>query len=130
MQPAAYETNSMIQSKLFQNGQDIAWERAGDGVQRQVLGFDDKLMLVKVKFEKGSCGTLHSHAHSQVSYVESGVFEMTLGDTIKIINKGDGYYVPPYTIHGCVCLEEGILIDAFSPARWDFTVAEGKEYAL
>ncbi|SHM80443.1 cupin domain-containing protein [Mucilaginibacter sp. OK098] len=120
----------MIQSNLFQYGQDIAWEKAGDGVQRQLLGFDDTLMLVKVKFKKGSCGALHSHMHSQVSYVESGIFEMTMGDIVKIISKGDGYYVPPHTVHGCVCLEEGILIDAFSPARWEFINLEGKETSL
>lgn len=120
----------MIQSNLFLYEHNTTWEITGDGVQRQVLGFDDKLMLVKVKFNKGSCGTLHSHAHSQVSYVESGVFEMTMGDTKKIISKGDGYYVPPYTIHGCVCLEEGMLVDAFSPARWDFTRIDGEKYAL
>ncbi|QEC75193.1 cupin domain-containing protein [Mucilaginibacter ginsenosidivorax] len=120
----------MIQSNLFQYGDEVEWQQAGAGVLRQVLGFDDKLMLVKVKFSKGSRGTLHSHAHSQVSYVESGVFEMTMGDTIKIISKGDGYYVPPFTVHGCVCLEEGMLVDAFSPARWDFITLDGKNYVL
>ena len=120
----------MIQSNLFQYGQQTSWEQTADGVQRQVLGFDEKLMLVKVKFNKGSKGVLHSHAHSQVSYVESGVFEMTLGDTVKIISKGDGYYVPPFTVHGCVCLEEGMLVDAFSPARWEFIKVDSENYTL
>ncbi len=110
----------MIQSDLFQDNEATDWETVGEGVQRQVFGYDDKLMLVKVKFERGGCGELHSHAHSQVAYVESGVFEMTLGETKKLISKGDGYYVPPFTIHGCVCLEAGMLIDAFSPCRLEF----------
>ncbi len=114
----------MIQSDLFQAEATTEWESVGEGVQRQVLGYDDKLMLVKVKFEKGGCGELHSHVHSQVSYVESGVFEMTIGETKKIISKGDGYYAPPFTVHGCVCLEAGMLIDAFSPARWEFIKRE------
>ena len=113
-----------MQSNLFQYEQDTAWEQVGADVQRQLFGFDDQVMLVKGKFEKGGRGSLHSHMHSQVSYVESGVFEMTMGDTVKIISKGDGYYVPPHTIHGCVCLEEGMLIDAFSPARWEFIATE------
>lgn len=120
----------MIQSNLFQFETDTDWEIAGEGVQRQVFGFDDKLMLVKVKFDEGARGTLHSHAHSQASYVESGVFEMTMGNITKIIRKGDGYYVPPFTVHGCICLEAGMLVDAFSPARWDFTTANGEQYAL
>ena len=120
----------MIQSNLFQFEENTGWEQTAAGVSRQVFGYDDKVMLVKVKFEKGGCGQLHSHAHSQVTYVESGVFEMTMGDTVKIISKGDGYYAPPYTIHGCVCLEDGMLIDAFSPARWAFINPDYQQYKL
>lgn len=120
----------MIQSNLFQFEESTGWQTVGDGVQRQVLGFDDKLMMVKVKFTKGACGTLHSHAHSQVSYVESGVFEMTIGEMVKIIRKGDGYYVPPFTQHSCVCLEDGMLVDGFSPARRDFLTTDNQQYTL
>jgi quercetin dioxygenase-like cupin family protein len=110
----------MIQSNLFQAEEEIKWEDAGNGVQRQVFGYDDKVMLVKAKFETGGVGAMHSHPHSQVTYVESGAFEMTIGNEKKIIRKGDGYYVPPFVMHGCVCLEAGMLVDAFSPMREDF----------
>jgi quercetin dioxygenase-like cupin family protein len=110
----------MESSKEFQFENEIPWEDAGNDVQRQVFGYDDKVMLVKAKFEKGGIGSLHSHPHSQVTYVESGVFEMTIGEEKKIIKKGDGYYVPPNIIHGCICIEEGMLVDAFSPCREDF----------
>jgi quercetin dioxygenase-like cupin family protein len=120
----------MIQSNLFQYDETTSWKTVGAGVQRKVFGYDDKVMLVKVKFEPGGCGELHSHAHSQATYVESGVFEMTIGDTKKIIRKGDGYYVPPFAIHGCVCIEAGMLIDAFGPCRWDFIESDHKRYVL
>ncbi len=110
----------MIQSNLFQIEQDISWEKAGEGIERQIYGYDDQIMLVKAKFEAGAIGTLHQHPHVQVTYVESGVFEMTIGEEKKTIKKGDGYYVPPHVIHGCVCVEPGILIDVFSPHREDF----------
>jgi quercetin dioxygenase-like cupin family protein len=113
-------TRDMIQSSEFQFEKDIPWEDVGNGIQRQLYGYDDRVMLVKAKFEKGGVGTLHQHPHSQVTYVESGVFEMTIGNDKKIIRKGDGYYVPPDTIHGCVCLEAGMLVDVFSPHREDF----------
>jgi len=110
----------MSQSNLFQFEDENLWEPAAEGISRQVLGFGDNLMLVKVKFDKGARGILHSHPHVQASYVESGVFEMTIGGDVKIISKGDGYYVPPDAVHGCVCLEDGMLIDAFTPCRADF----------
>ena len=110
----------MIQSNEFQFEQDIPWEDVGNGITRQIFGYDEKVMLVKAKFVTGGVGTMHQHPHSQVTYVDSGVFEMTIGDVKKIIRKGDGYYVPPNVMHGCVCLEAGMLIDAFSPHREDF----------
>lgn len=110
----------MIQSNLFQIEQDIPWEKAGEGIERQIYGYDDQIMLVKAKFEAGAVGTLHQHPHVQVTYVDSGIFEMTIGEEKTIIKKGDGYYVPPHVIHGCVCVEPGILIDVFSPHREDF----------
>lgn len=109
-----------MQSNLFQFENDMPWEDLGNGIKRQIFGYDDKIMLVKVKFEAGAVGALHEHHHSQVTYVESGVFEMTIGENVKMIGKGDGYYVPPHEIHGITCIEPGTLIDVFSPHREDF----------
>ncbi|MEJ2881184.1 cupin domain-containing protein [Pedobacter sp. GR22-6] len=109
-----------VQSDIFQMECEIQWEDLGNGIQRQVFGYDDRVMLVKAKFEKGAVGELHEHHHTQVTYVDSGAFEMTIGEEKRIIKKGDGYYVPPHVIHGCLCLEPGILIDAFTPHREDF----------
>jgi quercetin dioxygenase-like cupin family protein len=110
----------MLQSKAFQFDGEITWQDLGNGIHRQVFGYDDKVMLVKVKFDKGASGALHEHHHSQVTYIETGVFEMTIGSEKKIIRKGDGYYVQPHVEHGIVCLEAGMLIDVFSPHREDF----------
>jgi quercetin dioxygenase-like cupin family protein len=110
----------MLQSNLFQIEKDMPWEDLGNGIKRQLFGYDDKIMLVKVTFEAGAVGALHEHHHSQVTYVESGVFEMTIGENVKMMTKGDGYYVPPHEIHGIVCKEPGTLIDVFSPHREDF----------
>lgn len=110
----------MSKSGLFQIASEIPWQELGAGVQRQVLGYDEVLMLVKVRFETGAIGQLHQHLHSQASFVESGVFELTIGDDRKILKAGDGYYVPPHILHGCLCLQAGVLIDSFSPYREDF----------
>ena len=109
-----------MQSREFQIENETPWEYAAEGIQRQLYGYDDKIMLVKVKFEKGAVGALHEHPHSQVTYVESGVYEITIGGEKRIIKKGDGYYAPPNVVHGAVCLEPGMLIDVFSPVREDF----------
>lgn len=101
-------------------GDDIPWEDAAPGIKRQLYGYDEKIMLVKIRFEEGAVGSVHQHPHSQVSYVESGAFELTIGDEIKTLKTGDGYYVPPNVLHGAFCLQAGVLIDVFSPLREDF----------
>ncbi|MCX2483636.1 cupin domain-containing protein [Pedobacter sp. MR2016-24] len=110
----------MLQSELFQIAATTDWQDLGDGIQRQVFGYDNRVMMVKVKFEKGAIGQLHEHHHTQISYVESGVFETTIGENKHTLVTGDGFYVPPHAVHGVICLEPGILIDVFSPHREDF----------
>ena len=107
-------------SNTYQLASDIQWQDAGDGIVRQIMGYDEHLMMVKVKFQQGAVGTLHQHPHAQSTYVASGCFEVTIGDKKQILRTGDGYYVAPYLPHGCICLEAGILIDTFSPMREDF----------
>lgn len=107
-------------SEIFQIGTKIPWEPAGEGVRRQIMGYDGQVMLAKVHFDKGAVGAAHEHCNSQVSYVESGRFELTIGEEVRVIGPGDGYYVEPDVRHGCICLEEGVLLDIFSPYRMDF----------
>lgn len=105
---------------IFQMDAATQWEDAAPGVRRQIFGYDDRLMLVKAAFDKGAEGTLHHHPHSQATYVASGIFDVTIDGKIQRLKEGDGFYVPPGATHGCVCIEEGLLIDVFSPAREDF----------
>ena len=107
-------------SETFQLAAELPWENPGPGIRRQIMGYDGQLMIVKVHFDKGAVGTLHEHYHSQATYVASGRFELTIGDKKQVLEAGDGYYVAPDELHGCICLEEGVLIDVFSPVRADF----------
>ncbi|PBQ31363.1 cupin [Sphingobacteriaceae bacterium] len=96
------------------------WTELGNGVKRQIVSYDENVMLVKVKFDSGAIGVLHQHPHVQMSYVESGVFEYTIDGAKQILRKGESCFVPSNKLHGCVCLETGILLDVFSPCRQDF----------
>lgn len=109
-----------IQSKEFLIGSDIPWENVDQGLDRQIMGYDDKIMMVNVRFKKGAVGQMHNHPHSQSTYVLSGSFEVTIGEEKKVLKAGDGFYIPPEVMHGAVCLEDGVLIDVFSPHREDF----------
>lgn len=103
---------------------EMEWEKVAPGMWRKFMGYDDEIMMVKVKFEKGGVGVRHAHFHSQTTYVVSGSFEVSIGDSKKILNGGDGFYIPPNIEHGAVCLQDGLLIDVFSPIREDFMVED------
>ena len=105
----------------FVRRSDTQWQRTNDaGVRRQILGYGPDLMLVRVQFEPGAVGALHHHPHRQVSYVESGRFEVTVDDERAELGPGDCFFVTADRVHGVVAREAGTLIDVFTPAREDF----------
>ncbi|MEP3050888.1 MAG: cupin domain-containing protein [Erythrobacter sp.] len=95
-------------------------EDLGGGISRQMMGFGPDLMICRVAFENGSVGEVHQHPHSQSTYVESGRFLVEIDGEKQELGAGDGFFVDPHLHHGAVCLEAGVLIDTFSPAREDF----------
>lgn len=92
----------------------------GEGVTRRVLAYSDVLMCVENTFEKGAVGKLHSHPHTQITYVVSGVFSFTIDGEERTVKAGDTMLKEDGVIHGCTCLEAGILLDIFNPMRADF----------
>lgn len=99
---------------------DIDLEPCGEGVKRKILSYTDELMCVENHFEKGGIGAMHHHPHTQITYVVSGKFEFTINGEKKIVCAGDSMLKKDSVEHGCVCLEEGILLDIFNPMRKEF----------
>jgi quercetin dioxygenase-like cupin family protein len=106
------------QKWVFQK--DIEGEQVAEGVVRRVMAYCDGMMCVENQFEKGGIGSMHNHPHTQITYVASGKFEFTIGDEKKIVETGDTLLKQDGIMHGCVCLEKGILVDIFTPMREDF----------
>ena len=113
-----------VQTEAFLLGNEEPTEVVDEGITRQILGFNDQIMMVKVWFEAGSQGYVHSHFHSQVTYVESGEFEVTVGESTRTLSAGDCFYMEPDAPHGAICKKKGVLIDVFSPLRSDFLEEE------
>ncbi|WP_108791985.1 cupin domain-containing protein [Erythrobacter sp. Alg231-14] len=107
-------------SPTFVIAKDTPKEDLGGGISRQILGYGPEIMIVRVWFDKGSVGDVHSHPHSQSTYVESGKFEAFVDGEKRVLGAGDSFYIAPNLDHGAVCLEAGVLLDTFSPVREDF----------
>ncbi|NBR55561.1 MAG: cupin domain-containing protein [Chitinophagia bacterium] len=107
-------------TNVFTENDIVKWTNVAPGVERAILAYDESVMLVKVKFEKGAIGALHQHPHVQISYVASGQFEVEVAGVKKILHQGETFFAASNVWHGVICLEEGVLMDTFSPMRKDF----------
>ncbi len=99
---------------------EITPEQAAPGVQRRILAYGADAMCVENTFETGSVGAVHSHPHTQVTYIVSGRYRFTIGEETREVGPGDTLLKENGVPHGCVCLEGGVMLDFFSPMREDF----------
>lgn len=100
--------------------ENIIGKEAAAGVERRILAYCDELMCVENIFAAGAIGAMHHHPHTQITYVAKGRFRFTIGEETKEVAAGDTLLKQDDIMHGCVCLEEGILVDFFTPMREDF----------
>jgi quercetin dioxygenase-like cupin family protein len=99
---------------------DVQVKDLGNGVSRKVLVHTEEMMLVEVRFPTGGVGAMHSHVHRQLSYVQSGVFEFESEGNKQRVVAGDTLAFEPNQKHGVTCLQAGVVLDFFTPAREDF----------
>lgn len=107
-------------NQIWVFNEEIDNEACGQGVVRKILSYTDELMCVENHFEKGGVGALHHHHHTQITYVVSGLFEFEINGEKHVVSSGDTMLKRDDVVHGCVCLEEGILLDIFTPMREEF----------
>ena len=68
---------------------DTLPQSGGPGVTRRILAYTDGLMCVENTFETGAQGALHSHPHTQITYVVSGAFAFTIDGETRTVRAGD-----------------------------------------
>ena len=105
---------------IFKPHDDTVLLNLGGGTTRRILAWNDRLMSVEVGFETGAVGAAHTHPHTQLSYVLAGRFRYTVEGNSVEMKAGDSIVVPGGAVHGTECLEQGTLLDVFTPAREDF----------
>ncbi len=106
--------------RRFVHDKNVPWEEMAKGLRRKILAYNENMMMASVSFEKGAVGAMHSHPHTQVTYVQRGTFEVVIGSEKNTVHSGDSFVVPSGVEHGVVALEDGCLVDVFSPMREDF----------
>ena len=70
--------------------EEAAVQQASKGVVRRILAYSDDAMCVENTFETGAVGSLHSHPHTQVTYIVSGRYRFTVGDETYEVKALEG----------------------------------------
>ncbi|MDR3051740.1 MAG: cupin domain-containing protein [Oscillospiraceae bacterium] len=101
------------------------WKELGGGVRRRIRSYGGDIMAVEVGFDRGGVGAPHRHPHRQLTYCLAGAFRFTVEGRDTDLRQGDTIFFPENSLHGCVALEPGVLLDVFTPLRQDFLEADG-----
>jgi len=90
------------------------------GVTFDLLAEGERLMVTKMRFRVGADAPTHTHPHEQAGYVISGRFRQTIAGTAYELGPGDSYAIPGGVEHSMAVLEDGDVIDVFTPPREEF----------
>jgi quercetin dioxygenase-like cupin family protein len=91
-----------------------------DGLERQVLAFSQRTMLVRHLMKAGWKGARHSHPHEQLVYVVRGRLRFSSGVESFEAEPGDSFVVPGGIEHQAAALDDAEVLDVFVPFREDY----------
>ena len=90
------------------------------GVHFEVLATGAKSMVTKMNYKIDDKVPFHSHPNEQAGYVISGEYIIEYGQIKETLRRGDSYCIPENVEHSWEVIEEGEVIDVFSPPREDY----------
>ena len=90
------------------------------GVSFDVLAVGLKSMVTKMNYQVGDKVPSHAHPNEQSGYVISGKYRIIFQGVNEILFPGDSYSIPENIDHSWEVIEEGEVIDVFSPPRLDY----------
>lgn len=99
---------------------DVLAETMPTWTKRRVLAHGQEMMMVENEFSPGDTAPVHTHPHSQITYVIRGALKFTLDGETVVLREGDSVYIAPNAVHSAVAVEDSLLIDMFAPMREDF----------
>lgn len=102
---------------------DAAMKRTFKGVNLDSLAVGEQSMVTKMNYVKGNFATIHSHPNEQCGYVISGRYHLIVESEPKIdviLTAGDSYAITGNTPHSFEVLDDGEVVDVFTPPREDY----------
>ncbi len=104
--------------------QHWTWE----GVKKEVLNdklwrkvvTGEKVMVARMGLSKDCVVPLHHHESEQISVVLEGVMRFELEGRQVMVNAGEVLVIPSTLPHSALAMEDSVVIEVFSPIRYDW----------
>jgi quercetin dioxygenase-like cupin family protein len=90
------------------------------GVDFEVLAIGAKSMTTKMLYKKTDFVPFHKHPNEQSGYIISGRYKLSFENQEYILTVGDTYSIPENIEHSLEVIEQGEIIDVFTPVRKDY----------
>lgn len=90
------------------------------GVLLDSLAVGEKSIVTKMNYVKGNFADTHTHPNEQCGYVISGSFLLTINGNVYELKSGDSYAIPENLPHSFEVIEDGEVVDVFTPIRTDY----------
>ena len=104
----------------FINWDDVPANELAPGIRIRAP-YGENLMISRLEMEEGAVVPRHHHPHEQGGILLEGRMELTIGDEVRTVEKGEAYLIPPNVPHRAVAIEGFCLaLDIFTPVREDY----------
>lgn len=90
------------------------------GISLDSLAVGEKSIVTKMNYVEGNYASPHIHPHEQSGYVISGKYLLTLNNIEYELVSGDTYAIPGNVEHSFKVIEQGEVVDVFTPIREDY----------
>jgi quercetin dioxygenase-like cupin family protein len=87
----------------------LASDKPHPGVARRTMS-SERATVTSYSFEPGAAFPAHRHPQEQITIVQSGSVEMTIGDDVHALGAGDFTVVAPDVQHGVIAGAAGAEI--------------------
>src|SRR5579863_8276493 len=78
------------------------------------------MTIARLEIRQGATVPEHSHHNEQITTVESGRMRFRIGGQDLTLGPGESLHIPAHLPHSAEVLEDGVVIDVFSPPREDW----------
>jgi quercetin dioxygenase-like cupin family protein len=104
--------------------QHLEWESVkketlNDKLWRKVVS-GEKVMVARMGLSKDCVVPLHHHESEQISVVLQGAMKFVLEGREVVVRAGEVLVIPSNLPHSALAMEDSIVIEVFSPIRYDW----------